>query len=150
MTARFANVDPSRHRIMSAVRDRDTKPEMIERRLLFSPSYRYRLDRKDLPGKPDIAFARPRKAILVHGCFWHSHARSAKATVPKTRAEFRAEKFVRNVERDPQVEDPLAKGGWSSLVIWECETRSPNKLVTKLRAFLDEGGATHSQVRVPQ
>lgn len=121
---------------MAAVRGRNTKPEMIVRRLLFSLGYRFRLHRKDLPGRPDIVFAGRRKAIFVHGCFWHRHVGCSKATTPKTRADFWNTKFDQNVERDHRVEKALADIGWSSLVVWECETRTPEPLASKLRAFL--------------
>jgi DNA mismatch endonuclease Vsr len=137
MTAPLDDVDPLRRRIMSAVRGRDTKPEMVVRRLLHSMNYRYRLHRKDLPGRPDIVFAGRRKVIFVHGCFWHRHPGCPKATLPKTRVEFWSEKFERNVERDREAEDRLERAGWSSLVVWECETRAPGALASRLRNFLD-------------
>ena len=137
MTARFDDVEPLRRRIMSAVGQRDTKPEMLVRRLLHTMNYRYRLHRKDLPGRPDIVFGSRRKAIFVHGCFWHRHPGCSKASSPKTRADFWAEKFDRNVERDQQVERRLAEMSWQSLIVWECETRTPDTLSLKLRAFLD-------------
>lgn len=145
MTAPMEDVDPLRRRIMSAVGGRDTKPEMIVRRLLFSMNYRYRLHRKDLPGRPDIVFARRRKAIFVHGCFWHRHEGCGKATSPKTRSDFWTEKFERNVERDRRAEERLAEMGWTSLVVWECETRATKALAVTLRAFLDDGNATEPQ-----
>ena len=137
MTARFDDVEPLRRRIMSTVGQRDTKPEMLVRKLLHSMNYRYRLHRKDLPGRPDIVFGSRRKAIFVHGCFWHRHPGCSKASSPKTRADFWAEKFDRNVERDQQVERRLADMGWQSLIVWECETRTPDALSLKLRAFLE-------------
>lgn len=142
MTAPFENVDPLRRRIMSAVRGRDTRPEMIVRRLLFSMNYRYRLHRKDLPGNPDIVFAGRRKAIFVHGCFWHRHEGCTKATTPKTRAAFWSEKFECNIERDRRVEIELADRGWRSLTVWECEIRQPDWLKVRLREFLDSGITT--------
>lgn len=138
MTARFDDVEPLRRRIMSSVGQRDTKPEMIVRRLLHSMNYRYRLHPKDLPGRPDIVFGARRKAIFVHGCFWHRHPGCSKATSPKTRADFWSKKFDRNVERDRQVERRLANLGWKSLVVWECETRTPDALSLKLQAFLED------------
>lgn len=138
MTAPFEDVAPLRRRIMSAVRGRNTKPEMVVRRLLHSMNYRYRLHRKDLPGSPDIVFGKKRKAIFVHGCFWHRHPGCSKATSPRTRAEFWSEKFERNVERDRQAESRLADMGWRSLVVWECEIREPETLTSRLRRFLDD------------
>lgn len=137
MTAPFEDVDPLRRRIMSAVRGRDTKPEMIVRRLLHAMNYSYRLHRKDLPGSPDIVFGPKGKTIFVHGCLWHRHPGCFKATSPKTRAEFWAEKFDRNVERDRQAERRLVELGWRSLIVWECETPKPESLARKLQAFLN-------------
>ena len=126
---------------MSAVRGHDTKPEMIVRRLLHSMNYRYRLHRKDLPGRPDLAFGHRRKAIFVHGCFWHRHLGCKKATFPKTRADFWNEKFERNVERDREVERKLEEKGWRSLIIWECETEALEPLARRLRGFLEDAVA---------
>lgn len=141
VTARFADVEPLRHRIMSAVRGRDTKPEMVVRRLLHSMGYRYRLHRKDLPGSPDLVFGKRKKAIFVHGCFWHRHPGCPKTTTPKTRIEFWAKKFNQNVARDRRDEERLAQMGWRTLTVWECETRAIQDLAEKLRAFLaDEVG----------
>ena len=148
MTAPFEDVDPLRRRIMSAVRGRNTKPEMVVRRLLHSMGYRYRLHSKDLPGNPDIVFRSRRKANFVHGCFWHRHRGCPKTTTPKTRTDFWSEKFDRNVERDRLVEQRLVQMGWRSLVVWECETRSLESLASKLRAFLDDlsGGSFGKRV----
>lgn len=144
MTAPLDDVEPLRRRIMSAVRGRDTKPEMTVRRLLHSMSYRYRLHRKDLPGRPDIVFGHRRKAIFVHGCFWHRHPGCSKATSPKTRSKFWTEKFERNVERDTQVEARLTELGWKTLTVWECETRASDALKIKLRAFLENTSREHA------
>ena len=132
---------------MSAVRGRDTKPEMAVRRLLHSMSYRYRLHRKDLPGRPDIVFGRRRKAIFVHGCFWHRHPGCSKTTSPKTRSEFWSEKFGRNVARDAQVEARLTELRWKTLTVWECEIRAPDALKLKLRAFLDDSSCERTDRR---
>lgn len=137
MTVRFDNVDPVRRRIMSAVHGRNTKPEMLVRRLLHSMNYRYRLHRKELPGRPDVVFAKRKKAIFVHGCFWHRHEGCQKATMPKTRADFWKEKFERNVERDLEVESKLTQMGWLTLTVWECETSDIGALEWKLRDFLE-------------
>lgn len=135
---------------MSAVRGRDTMPEMVVRRLLFSMDYRYRLHSQELPGRPDVVFAGRRKAIFVHGCFWHRHEGCRKATSPKKRAEFWTEKFDRNVERDRCVEERLAEIGWSSLVVWECETRSTEELAPRLKRFLDNGDGASDPGREPR
>lgn len=138
MTANLSDVTPLRRRIMSAVRGRDTKPELMVRRLIHSMNYRYRLHGRDLPGSPDIVFGTRKKVIFVHGCFWHRHPECSKATSPKMRSEFWSEKFDRNVERDSRAERRLADLGWRTLVVWECETRAPEALRRRLKAFLDE------------
>ena len=137
MTTRFEHVDPIRRQIMSAVRGRDTKPEILVRRLLRLMDYRYRLHRKGLPGRPDVAFFKRKKAIFVHGFFWHRHEGCKRAAVPKTRAYFWAEKFSRNVERDYEVESKLAEMGWQTLTVWECRTKEVGVLQGKLREFLE-------------
>ncbi|WP_244471144.1 very short patch repair endonuclease [Rhizobium ecuadorense] len=132
-------VDPIRHRIMASVGQKDTKPEMVVRRLLHAMNYRYRLHRRELPGRPDIAFGNRKKAIFVHGCFWHRHPGCKKASVPATRSEFWADKFARNVERDREVERKLQALGWTTLTVWECETSKTAFLQERLRAFLESG-----------
>ena len=134
------SVDPIRSKIMSSVRSKDTKPEMIVRRALHALNYRYRLHRNDLPGSPDIVFFGRRKVIFVHGCFWHRHANCPKATRPKTRASFWQEKFDRNVQRDAKAKERLERDGWTVLVVWECETKTPETLVNKMASFLDGDG----------
>ena len=148
MTIHFENVGPLRRRIMSAVRGWDTKPEMAVSRLLHSVNYRYRLHRKGQRGRPEVVFATRRRAIFLHGCFWHRHKGCKKVTVPKTRAEFWNEKFERNVDRDREVEDRLSEIGWRTLIVWECETRRIEPLKKKLHEFLEtEGKATTSKSR---
>ena len=121
---------------MSSVRGKDTKPEMVVRRLLHALGYRYRLHRKDLPGRPDIVFGGRHKVIFVHGCFWHRHAGCSKTTSPKTRRGFWAQKFGQNVDRDLRVDNELASRGWKGLTVWECETRDVDDLTHRLREFL--------------
>lgn len=122
---------------MARVGPRDTKPEMIVRRVLHALGYRFRLQAKELPGRPDIVFRPRRKVIFVHGCFWHRHAGCRRATNPKTRKEFWEAKFLANQARDKRVQEELNALGWSYLVIWECETGNPETLAEKLKAFLD-------------
>ena len=105
---------------MSAIRGKDTKPEMIVRRYLHSKGYRFRLHRKGLPGKPDLILPKYRLAIFVHGCFWHRHENCKYATTPANRADFWLEKFGKNVERDRNNKDSLLEAGWRVLIIWEC------------------------------
>ena len=125
-----------RSRIMSRIRDRNTKPELIVRRMVHRMGYRYRLHKKDLPGKPDIVLSKYRKVIFVHGCFWHVHTSCSHFTLPKTNSEFWMEKLKQNVERDERNIKRLEEMGWKALVVWECETKHPEKLLEKLQVFL--------------
>ncbi|WP_368923829.1 very short patch repair endonuclease [Brevundimonas vancanneytii] len=131
--------------LMTQVRPKDTKPELIVRRVAHSLGYRFRLHRRDLPGTPDIVFPRLRAIIFVHGCFWHRHPGCKKATTPKTSVEFWTKKFQRNVERDAAVTDRLSQLGWRSLVVWECETARPEQLGARLLAFLKNHEPPHSK-----
>lgn len=125
---------------MALVKGKDTKPELVVRRLVHSLGYRFRLHRGDLPGKPDIVLPRMRKAIEVRGCFWHQHPDTScwRARLPKTRREFWIPKLERNVSRDAANSAALHELGWDLLVVWECETipRRRQELANKLRAFL--------------
>lgn len=125
---------------MARVRSRDTSPELIVRRLLTRLGYRYRLHRRDIPGKPDIAFIGRRKAIFVNGCFWHGHDCKRGARAPKANADYWARKIARNRARDARVIAELEALGWSSLVLWECELPDTDALSGKLGDFL---GAVH-------
>lgn len=125
-----------RSALMSRVQGKNTKPELVVRSLVHRLGYRFRLHRRDLPGSPDLIFPRLRKAILVHGCFWHRHDGCSRTTTPKTRAAYWDAKFKRNVERDAEVVNALRAKGWSVLIVWECETKDVDALATKLRNFL--------------
>lgn len=107
---------------MSAIKGRDTKPEIIVRRLVHGMGFRYRLNLKDLPGKPDLVFTRLKKIIFVHGCFWHMHRCRYGRVVPATNAEFWRNKREGNVERDKRKQKELRSLGWEILVVWECQT----------------------------
>ena len=111
---------------MSRIRSRDTKPEMVVRRLLHSLGHRYRLHRKGLPGKPDIVLPKYRTVIFVHGCFWHRHPGCKYAYTPKSRLEFWNKKFDENVRRDRENKKALRKLGWKVIVVWECEINTVN------------------------
>lgn len=110
---------------MAGIRARDTKPEVLVRKLLFAEGFRFRLHRKDLPGSPDIVLPSRRVAVFVHGCFWHAHAGCRFAKIPATRREFWENKLATNVERDTRAREALLSAGWRVLVVWECATRSP-------------------------
>lgn len=131
-------VDPAtRSRMMSAIRGKDTCPEMLVRRYLHACGIRFRLHSRQLPGRPDIVLPRFRTVVFVHGCFWHRHPGCHLASTPATRAEFWAAKFSRNVERDRENASALTAMGWQVLTIWECETRDPlllDQLFWRIRA----------------
>ena len=122
--------------IMAAVHSKNTKPEMLVRRIVHALGFRYRLHAADLPGHPDLVFPKRCKVIFVHGCFWHRHAGCRYTTTPKTRVEFWQEKFDANVARDRRTVRALKKQGWSVLIVWQCQLKNPEKLVGKLNDFL--------------
>ena len=112
-----------RSRNMARIRSRDTKPELIVRRLVYHSGYRYRLHAKELPGKPDLVFRAKRKVIFVHGCFWHRHSCPNGQVLPQTRTEFWKTKFAGNIARDAEARQQLRREDWKILIVWECETR---------------------------
>lgn len=128
-----------RSKRMSLVRGRDTKPEMRVRRLTHALGYRYRLHRRDLPGKPDLVFGPRRKVIFVHGCFWHRHPDPAckLARLPKSRQDFWLPKLEGNRARDERNNAMLTEMGWDVLEIWECETANVDALAKKIKGFLE-------------
>jgi DNA mismatch endonuclease (patch repair protein) len=132
--------DPARSAQMALVRGKDTKPEIVVRHLVHGLGFRYRLHRRDLPGKPDIVLPRLRKIIEVRGCFWHRHPDPActRARIPKTRQEFWIPKLEGNARRDVENERALSALGWDLLVVWECETvpSRRDELTGRLQAFL--------------
>ena len=127
--------------MMSRVKSRDTGAEMQVRRLLHSLGYRYRLHKKDLPGRPDLVFLSRRKAIFVHGCFWHQHNGCPKAKRPKTNTRFWHDKLNRNIDRDRENQKDLEKAGWDVFVAWECNIKDIRGLELALRAFLERKNA---------
>lgn len=132
---------------MSRVRGKDTKPEMIVRRLVHGMGYRYRLHDSRLPGSPDLVFRSRRKVIFVHGCFWHRHpAPSCKlARMPKSRQDFWGPKLEGNRERDERNRVALDREGWRQMVVWECECRHEEQLRNELQDFLEDGNAEHAR-----
>jgi len=124
-----------RSAIMARIKRANTKPEMKVRRLLHSLGYRFRTQLKGVPGRPDVAFIKKRKAVFIHGCFWHSHDGCPHARIPSTRTDFWRNKFARNKERDQRLIGAATDQGWSTIVIWECELDQAN-LSTRLRNFL--------------
>lgn len=125
---------------MSRIKGRDTVPEVVVRRIAHRLGFRFRLHRKDLPGRPDLVFPRYRSVVFVHGCFWHRHEGCRFAYEPKTRIGFWSEKFRRNVARDRDNEEALRALGWRVLVIWECEMRNLTALEERLLDHLRGSG----------
>jgi DNA mismatch endonuclease (patch repair protein) len=128
-----------RSRIMKSVGSRDTGPEMTVRRLLHRLGYRYRLYRRDLPGRPDLVFPSRRKAIFVHGCFWHGHD-CGKGKLPKSRAEYWTAKIKANQDRDARATACLEDACWQTLSVWQCELKSLGTIDRVLREFLGPPG----------
>lgn len=126
-----------RSEVMRRVRGKDTKPELKIRAMLRAMGATgYRLHRRDLPGAPDVAFIGRKRALFVHGCFWHGHACKRGARAPKTNAEYWRAKIARNVARDAAAEADLIAAGWRVLVVWECEMKDLAALDRRLRAWL--------------
>ena len=125
--------------IMSRVSSKNTKPEIIVRKLLWSMGYRYRLHSARLSGKPDVVFPGRKKVIFIHGCFWHGHAHCKLASIPQTNVEYWTAKINRNMERDKKNEALLRSAGWSVLVVWECEIKNIDSLQKRLREFMTDG-----------
>lgn len=120
---------------MSRIRSKDTKPEMTVRKLLHGMGYRFRLHRKDLPGRPDIVLPKHKKIVLVQGCFWHGHT-CKLASKPKSNSFYWSEKIVKNRERDARNIEALRTAGWDVLELWECDVRKFVDLESVLRSFL--------------
>jgi len=126
-------VSEQRSRNMSAIKSKNTKPEITVRKLLHSMGYRFRLHRKDLPGSPDIVLPKYKTVIFVHGCFWHRHENCKYATTPKTRKEFWEKKFRENINRDNLNQANLSLKGWKTIIIWECKLKGDiKKLIREL------------------
>jgi DNA mismatch endonuclease (patch repair protein) len=132
---------------MSRVTSRDTGPERILRRILSQHGYRYRLNVRDLPGKPDIVFRSRRRAIFIHGCFWHQHDGCPKGSPPKSHENYWGPKLARNRERDAEAMAKMAELGWSVDIVWQCELRNTATLTERLAAFL--GPPPHAERRAP-
>jgi DNA mismatch endonuclease (patch repair protein) len=122
---------------MRHVKSRDTKPELRLRRIVWGLGYRYRKNRRDVFGHPDIAFIGRKRAIFLHGCFWHRHDCPLGRRSPKSKTDFWNAKFKRNVERDALVMEKLRDAGWKALVIWECELGDHTTVERRVRRFLD-------------
>ncbi|MEX1028329.1 MAG: very short patch repair endonuclease [Candidatus Paceibacterota bacterium] len=122
---------------MSLIRSKDTKPELLVRKLAFSAGYRYRLHDRTLPGKPDLVFSSRRKVIFVHGCFWHLHRRCKAGRIPRSRVDYWKNKLEGNRRRDALHKRRLTAMGWRYLVIWECQTAKIDRLSEGIIDFLE-------------
>lgn len=136
-----SEIDPRRSALMSRIRSSNTKPEVAVRRQLHALGYRFRLHRRDLPGKPDIILPRHRTAIFVHGCFWHQHAGCRLASKPKTRQDYWTPKLAGNVSRDRAAVLALAELGWRVEVVWECDARKPEELRRRVLEIMTSSDA---------
>lgn len=129
----------ARSRLMSRIRGKDTKPEMIVRSYLYARGLRYRLHDRSLPGKPDLVFKSRKTVVFVHGCFWHGHKGCKKARIPKTREEFWRAKIEGNAARDRRSIRKLRSLGWHVYIVWECRI-SEKRLRRLYCQFLGEDG----------
>ena len=142
-------VDPRRRsELMAGIRGRDTRPEIAVRRMAHRMGLRFRLHRKDLPGRPDLVFVRHRVAVFVHGCFWHHHRGCKYAHIPKSRVSFWREKFTQNTARDDRNAKALRDLGWRVLTIWECETRKDDDIRRLLAGLLNAPPAARIGTRL--
>jgi len=113
--------------VMSKIRPKNTKPEMILRSYLHNEGFRFRIHRKDLPGKPDLVLPKYNSVIFVHGCFWHFHSDCREGRIPDTNSKFWHDKLSKNISRDTKHQQQLTEMGWKVKVIWECELESALK-----------------------
>ncbi|WP_145423054.1 very short patch repair endonuclease [Symmachiella dynata] len=127
-----------RSELMSRIRSKNTRPELIVRRLLHSMGFRFRLHRADLPGKPDIVLARYGTVVFVNGCFWHGHS-CPRGKRPSSNRKFWDEKIEKNIGRDRQTCRKLRCNGWHVLTIWECQTKNTDTLRRKLQRIENNG-----------
>lgn len=134
MADRLTPEERSAH--MARIHRANTMPERKVRRLLHQLGYRFRLQWRCVPGRPDVAFPGRRKAIFIHGCFWHAHEGCPTHRIPKTRSEFWQLKFAKNRERDRRLMEDAKQLGWACIVIWECETTDSAALSRRLKLFL--------------
>ncbi|MDP2028460.1 MAG: DNA mismatch endonuclease Vsr [Thiobacillus sp.] len=125
----------ARSKLMSRIRSKNTKPEMVVRSILHRLGFRFRLHRKDLPGCPDIVLPKHRKIVLVQGCFWHGHT-CRLASHPKSNPAYWSHKIASNQERDRRARTELEEAGWSVLELWECEIRAETGLIQRIAEFM--------------
>ena len=138
-----------RSELMAGIKGRDTGPERRVRRIAHRMGLRFRLHRKDLPGRPDLVLPKHRLAVFVHGCFWHRHEGCKYAYTPKSRVAFWSEKFAANVARDARQEAALKALRWRVLVIWECETRHETTVEDRLAPLIQDDGSAPEREATP-
>lgn len=126
----------TRSRIMSKIKSKDTKPEIVVRQLLHGLGYRYRLHRADLPGSPDLVFPSRRKIVFVNGCFWHNHPGCVNSHIPANNREYWLSKLKRNRERDDRNLSLLKQDGWDVAIVWECQMKDMDMVAELLISFL--------------
>ena len=127
-----------RHKNMQRIRSKDTKPEVLVRKFLFSQGFRYRKNDRRLPGHPDIVLPKYHTVVFVHGCFWHRHPDCSEASTPTNNREFWQQKFDKNVERDFREQEKLKEMGWQVIVVWECELSDKLKRSKRLDSLVKE------------
>ena len=139
-----------RHKNMAAIHSSSTKPELKLRRALWSLGFRYRINEKHLPGKPDIVLPKYRTVVFIHGCFWHGHKDCEYYTVPKTNTDFWTAKITRNQQRDQEVWRQLEAKGWYVIIVWECELKKHRfeDTVNSVAAEIVRNGNTYQYIRV--
>ena len=138
-----------RSAVMARVKSHDTGPERLLRKTLTALGARYRLQRKDLPGKPDLVMPGRRLAFFVHGCFWHGHDCARGSRVPKANRDYWLAKVARNRARDLQAAQALAAAGWRVETIWECQMKDAEALKARLAALLDQAAARSPPANTP-
>lgn len=138
-----------RHKNMAAIHSSSTKPELKLRRALWSLGFRYRINEKHLPGKPDIVLPKYRTVVFIHGCFWHGHKDCEYYTVPKTNTDFWTAKITRNQQRDQEVWRQLEAKGWYVIIVWECELKKHRfeDTVNSVAAEIVQNGNTYQYIQ---
>jgi len=137
-----------RSAIMSRVSGKNTNPELVVRKIVHSLGYRFRLHRKDLPGRPDVVLPRHQKIIFVNGCFWHGHARCRRAKLPSSNTAFWQTKLAGNKARDEEVKRRLRRAGWAVFVVWQCEIGQRDILLQRLESFLSSKSKQRTRSRI--
>lgn len=123
---------------MSKIRGKETKPELLVRKFLFSEGFRYRINDERYPGKPDLVLPKYKTMIFIHGCFWHGHEDCKASKLPETNAEFWEKKISDNVARDRKNIEKLKSEGWNVIVIWQCEIKSKAKREKRLKLLVEQ------------